>query len=69
MSKLLAEAIADAKAVREMAVKQAEEALKEVFSPKVNAMISRGIQAEMDGVDGEFEVEDDEEEVEEAISP
>jgi len=67
MSNLIKEAIADAKAVREMAVKQAKAALEEAFAPQVDAIISRRLQTEEDD---EEELEEPEEvEVEEAISP
>lgn len=62
MTDLLKEAIADAKAVREMAVKQARAALEESFAPTIDAIISKRLQTEED----EEEMED---EMEEAISP
>lgn len=68
MSKLLQEAIADAKAVRETALANARLALEEAFTPKIQSMISRKLQAEMeddeenfDDVEGGDEFEDDEE--------
>lgn len=47
-SNLLQEAIADAKAVREIALENAKEALKEAFTPKLQSMLSAKIQQEMD---------------------
>ena len=57
MDKLLKEAIADAKAVRETALANAKIALEEAFTPHLKSMLSRKLQAEMDG---EGEVETDE---------
>tara|TARA_R110000822_G_scaffold50805_1_gene132437 strand:+ start:794 stop:1792 length:999 start_codon:yes stop_codon:yes gene_type:complete len=53
-SKLLKEAIADAKAVRETAIANAKLALEEAFTPKLQSMLSRKIEEEA-------EVEDEEE--------
>jgi len=53
-SKLLKEAIADAKAVRETAIANAKLALEEAFTPKLQSMLSRKIEEEA-------ELEDDEE--------
>ena len=55
-SNLLKEAIADAKAVRETAIANAKLALEEAFTPKLQSMLSRKIEEEM---------EDDEEDIEE----
>lgn len=63
MSNLIKEAIADAKAMREMAVAQAKAALEEAFEPQIHSVITKKIQSEMDDVD----VEDDEEELEEDV--
>jgi len=52
MDKLLQEAIADAKAVRETALANAKIALEEAFTPHLKSMLSKKLQAEMDG-DGE----------------
>jgi hypothetical protein len=57
MDKLLQEAIADAKAVRETALANAKLALEEAFTPHLKSMLSRKLQAEMDD-DGE-EIPDD----------
>ena len=49
MDKLLQEAIADAKAVRETALANAKIALEEAFTPHLKSMLSKKLQAEMDG--------------------
>jgi len=54
-SKLLKEAIADAKAVRETAIANAKIALEEAFAPRLQAALSRRIQAEMEEMDEEEE--------------
>lgn len=60
MSNLLKEAIADARAMREMAVKQAKAALEEAFEPQIHSVITKKIQAEMEGDDEEeMEVDED----------
>ncbi len=58
-SKLLKEAIADAKAVRETALANAKIALEEAFTPKLQSMLSRKLQEELEGeeVKEEEEVE------------
>jgi hypothetical protein len=56
-SKLLKEAIADAKAVRETAIANAKLALEEAFTPRLQSILSRKLQAEMED---EEEVFDDE---------
>ena len=55
MDKLLKEAIADAKAVRETAIANAKLALEEAFTPKLQSMLSAKIREEDDA-----EVEDEE---------
>jgi hypothetical protein len=60
MDDLLKEAIADAKAVRETALENAKIALEEAFTPRLQSMLSKKIQSEIE-VD-EAEHEDDEEE-------
>ena len=60
MSNLIKEAIADARAMREMAVAQAKAALEEAFEPQIHSVITKKIQAEMDG-----DEEEDEDELEE----
>jgi hypothetical protein len=52
-SKLLKEAIADAKAVRETAIANAKIALEEAFTPRLQSILSRKLQAEMEGEDDE----------------
>ena len=58
-SKLLKEAIADAKAVRETAIANAKIALEEAFTPRLQSILSKKLQAEMEG---------DEEETEDAVN-
>ena len=60
MDNLLKEAIADAKAVRETALENAKIALEEAFTPRLQSMLSKKIQSEMEVEEGEHE---DEEEV------
>jgi len=48
MNKLLKDAIADAKAVRETALANAKFALEEAFAPKIQSMISHKIKEEME---------------------
>jgi hypothetical protein len=68
MDDLLKDAIADAKAVRETALENAKIALEEAFTPRLQSMLSKKIQSEMehedeDDVDeGEHEDEDEVEE-------
>lgn len=57
-SKLLKEAIADAKAVRETAIANAKIALEEAFTPRLQSILSKKIQSEME------DMEADEDEVE-----
>jgi hypothetical protein len=56
-SKLLKEAIADAKAVRETAIANAKIALEEAFTPRLQSILSKKLQAEMEG-DEEDNMED-----------
>ena len=49
MDKLIQEAIADAKAVRETALANAKLALEEAFTPHLKSMLSKKLQAEMEG--------------------
>jgi len=60
MDKLLKEAIADAKAVRETAIANAKLALEEAFTPTIQSMVSAKIQQEVEDED-ELDVEDEEE--------
>jgi len=64
MDDLLKEAIADAKAVRETALENAKIALEEAFTPRLQSMLSKKIQSEMDVDEQDDEYEDDEEEEE-----
>jgi hypothetical protein len=56
-SKLLKEAIADAKAVRETALANAKIALEEAFTPKLQSMLSKKLSEELEGDESEEEVE------------
>jgi len=58
-SKLLKEAIADAKAVRETAIANAKIALEEAFTPRLQSILSKKLTAEMEGEEegGEIEIE------------
>ena len=47
MSKLLKEAIADAKAVRETALANARLALEEAFAPKLQSMLTKTIRKKL----------------------
>jgi len=72
MDKLLQEAIADAKAVRETALANAKIALEEAFTPHLKSMLSKKLQAEMEGDDEEkadegYHGEDEEEKVDEEM--
>ena len=60
MDDLLKEAIADAKAVRETALENAKIALEEAFTPRLQSMLSKKIQSEIEVEEGEHE--DDEQE-------
>lgn len=59
-SKLLQEAIADAKAVKDTALENAKAALTEAFTPKLQSMISAKLQQEMDDEDMEGEYSEEE---------
>ena len=64
MDDLLKEAIADAKAVRETALANAKMALEEAFTPRLQSMLSKKIQAEVgeeEEVPDEFSDEDEDE--------
>jgi hypothetical protein len=58
-SKLLKEAIADAKAVRETAIANAKIALEEAFTPRLQSILSKKLTAEMEGEEEETEVNED----------
>ena len=64
MNKLLKDAIADAKAVRETALANAKVALEEAFAPKLQSMLSHKIKEEMDGEGEEESTEEGEMEME-----
>jgi hypothetical protein len=64
MDDLLKEAIADAKAVRETALENAKIALEEAFTPRLQSMLSKKIQSEIEVEEGE-DWEDEEEAPEE----
>ena len=60
-SKLLKEAIADAKAVKETAIANAKIALEEAFTPKLQSILSKKLQAEIaDDEDSKDEMKHDE---------
>jgi hypothetical protein len=61
MNKLLKDAIADAKAVRETALANAKMALEEAFAPKLQSMLSHKIKEEMEEEDEMVEMEDEDE--------
>jgi len=58
-SKLLKEAIADAKAVRETAIANAKIALEEAFTPRLQSILSRKLQAEMEGDEEEADMNEE----------
>ena len=62
MDDLLREAIADAKAVRETALENAKIALEEAFTPRLQSMLSKKIQSEIEVEEGEHEDDEDVEE-------
>jgi len=69
MDDLLKEAIADAKAVRETALENAKIALEEAFTPRLQSMLARKIQSELDVAEQEDEDEDEEDEIDVAPEP
>jgi hypothetical protein len=58
-SKLLKEAIADAKAVRETAIANAKIALEEAFTPRLQSILSKKLTAEMEGEEEEADINED----------
>ena len=62
MDDLLKDAIADAKAVRETALENAKIALEEAFTPRLQSMLSKKIQSEIEDEEDENPFADDEEE-------
>ena len=59
-SKLLKEAIADAKAVKETALANAKIALEEAFTPRLQSILSQKMRAEAEAQDDEVEKVDEE---------
>lgn len=57
-SKLLKDAIADAKAVRETAIANAKIALEEAFTPRLQSILSQKLQQEIEGDNDEEELDD-----------
>ena len=68
MDDLLKEAIADAKAVRETALENAKIALEEAFTPRLQSMLAKKIQSEIDVDEQDDEMEDDEEEEDDELA-
>ena len=71
MDDLLKDAIADAKAVRETALENAKIALEEAFTPRLQSMLSKKIQSEMeheDDIEERGHEDEDPEEGEQRIS-
>jgi hypothetical protein len=58
-SKILKEAIADAKAVRETAIANAKLALEEAFTPRLQSILSKKLQAEMEEEDDDVVVDEE----------
>lgn len=58
-SKLLKEAIADAKAVRETAIANAKIALEEAFTPRLQSILSKKLTSEMESEEEEADVNED----------
>jgi hypothetical protein len=58
-SKLLKDAIADAKAVRETAIANAKIALEEAFTPRLQSILSKKLTAEMEGEEEEVDVNEE----------
>ena len=61
---ILKEAIADAKAVREVALANAKAALEEAFTPKLQNMLSAKLSEELDGDVDEMMYDEDEKDLE-----
>jgi len=59
MDDLLKEAIADAKAVRETALENAKMALEEAFTPRLQSMLSKKIQTELEDDEDEYSGEEE----------
>ncbi len=58
-SKLLKDAIADAKAVRETAIANAKIALEEAFTPRLQSILSKKLTAEMEGDEEEVDMNEE----------
>ena len=69
MDDLLKDAIADAKAVRETALENAKIALEEAFTPRLQSMLSKKIQSEVEDEDDMEEDSYDEDEEAEVPAP
>ena len=68
-SKLLKEAIADAKAVRETALANAKLQLEEAFTPRLKSILSQKLRAEAEDMEADDEMhEEEEDKVEEELS-
>ena len=67
MDDLLKDAIADAKAVRETALENAKIALEEAFTPRLQSMLSKKIQSEIEDEDDIEERDDEDEDPEERM--
>ena len=61
-SKLLKEAIADAKAVRETALANAKLQLEEAFTPRLKSILSQKLRAEAEDIEADDEIHEEEEE-------
>jgi len=59
-SKLLKEAIADAKAVKETALANAKLALEEAFTPRLQSILSQKMRAEAEEMDADQEATNEE---------
>jgi len=66
-SKLLKEAIADAKAVRETALANAKIQLEEAFTPRLKSMLSQKLRAEAEDKDADDETKEDADTMEEDL--
>jgi hypothetical protein len=66
-SKLLKEAIADAKAVRETALANAKLQLEEAFTPRLKSILSQKLRAEAEDMEAEDEMHEGEEEEEDKM--
>tara|TARA_Y100000310_G_C20561574_1_gene753329 strand:- start:233 stop:1090 length:858 start_codon:yes stop_codon:yes gene_type:complete len=67
MSKLLKEAIADAKVLKQTAIANAKIALEEAFTPTIKSMLSAKLREDDDEFEDDVPVEEDEEELEDDV--